>query len=198
MLSTSVLVLNRLYVPVNIVTVRRAFCMLAAGVARAVDKEFKTFDFKSWAELSAAVHDDTIGLVGRIVRVPRVVLLQAYDRLPKRSVRFSRLNIMLRDTHTCQYCGQRLKRTELNIDHVVPRSRGGVTIWENVVTSCHECNRRKGGRMPEDVGMKLIRKPARPRMTPFVDLIPSAIEYDEWRPFFNIVDFSYWNVELER
>lgn len=198
MLSSPVLVLNRCYLPINIVTARRAFCMLATGIARALDREHRAFDFPSWAELSAAVHDDTVGLVGRAVRIPRVVLLSAYDRLPKRTVRLSRLNIMLRDRHTCQYCGRKLSRTKLNIDHVVPRSRGGQTTWENIVASCHACNRRKGGRLPQEAGVRLLRVPARPRTTPFVDLITAPVAYDEWRPFFNVVDFSYWNVELEK
>lgn len=198
MLSSPVLVLNRLYVPINIVTVRRAFCMLAAGVARAVDRQYQTFDFHSWSELSAAVHDETIGMVDRVMRVPRVVLLSAYDRIPKRQVRFSRLNIMLRDRLTCQYCGRKLKRSQLNIDHIVPRSLNGTTVWENVVTSCHDCNHRKGGRLPREAGMKLIRQPTTPRMSPLPDFRSGHIAYDEWKPFFNIVDFSYWNVELER
>lgn len=198
MLSSPVLVLNRLYVPINIVTVKRAFCMLASGVARVVDREYQTFDFHSWSELSAAVHDETVGLVDRVVRVPRVVLLATYDRIPKRRVRFSRLNIMLRDRHICQYCGRKLKRSQLNIDHIVPRSRNGTTVWENVVTSCHDCNHRKGGRLPQEAGMTLIRQPTRPRMSPLPDFHFGHIEYDEWKPFFNIVDFSYWNVELER
>ncbi|HPM41230.1 MAG TPA: HNH endonuclease [bacterium] len=198
MLSSPVLVLNRFYMPVNIVTARRAFCMLVADVARAVDEEHRTFDFSSWAELSAAVRDDTVGLVGRLVRVPRVVLLSTYDRFPKRTVRFSRLNIMLRDRHTCQYCGKKMTRSALNIDHVVPRVRGGQTTWENVVASCHACNRKKGSRLPEEAGMKLLKLPVKPRTTPFVDLIAGPIRYEEWKPFFNMVDFSYWNVELEK
>lgn len=198
MLSSPVLVLNRFYMPVNIVTVRRAFCMLVAGVARVVDEQHRTFDFRSWSELSAAVRDDSVGLVGRIVRVPRVVLLSTYDRFPKRTVRFSRLNIMTRDGYTCQYCGRRLPRSKLNIDHVVPRVRGGQTTWENVVASCHECNRRKGGMLPAEAGMRLLKVPTKPRTTPFVDLIAAPMRYEEWRPFFNMVDFSYWNAELEK
>ncbi|MFH0800495.1 MAG: HNH endonuclease [Pseudomonadota bacterium] len=198
MLSSQVLVLNRFYMPVNIVTARRAFCMLFAGIARAVDREHRTFDFMSWTELSAAVHDDTVGIIGKAVRVPRVVLLSSYDRFPRRTVRFSRLNIMLRDRHTCQYCGKRFPRSKLNIDHVIPRSRGGVTAWDNVVTSCHPCNRKKGGRLPHEAGMKPLCLPVRPKSTPFVDLISGPIEYDEWRPFFNMIDFSYWNVELDK
>lgn len=171
--------------------------MLYTGIAKVVDSEYRTFDFESWAQLSAAVNDETIGLVGRVIRVPRVIALTAYDRLPKRHVRFSRINILIRDRHTCQYCGQRFSRAQLNLDHVIPRSRGGVTTWENIVASCHACNCRKGGQLPDEAGLTLIRRPFRPRMAPFFDGALGPIKYEEWRPFFNVVDFSYWNVELE-
>lgn len=170
--------------------------MLLAGLAKAVDREYRTFDFHSWAELSASVHDDTIGIVGRVIRVPRVLVLATYDRIPIRNVRFSRMNILLRDGYTCQYCRKKFKRSELNIDHIIPRSRGGGTSWENVVASCHRCNLKKGGRLPEEAGMRLLKKPMKPSQTPFASLA-RFVEYDEWKPFFNIVDFSYWNVELE-
>jgi 5-methylcytosine-specific restriction endonuclease McrA len=182
--------------PVNVVTAKRAFCMLVAGIARVVDREYRTFDFHSWSELSATVHDDTVGLVGRAVRVPRVLILATYDRLPRRAVRFSRMNILLRDGYVCQYCGKKFKRSELNIDHIMPRSRGGRTSWENVVASCFKCNLRKGGRTPDEANMKLLRVPAKPHQTPFAGLA-RFIKYEEWKPFFNMVDFSYWNVELE-
>lgn len=196
MLSTQVLILNKHYMPVNIVTAKRAFCMLISGVARALDREHKIFDFNSWAELSAEVGDDTVGIVGRMIRVPRVLVLATYDRLPHRAVRFSRMNILIRDNYTCQYCGKKLKRIKLNIDHVIPRSRGGVTVWENVVTSCHACNLKKGGHTPEEAHMKLLKKPSRPHQTPFAELA-RYVKYEEWKPFFSVVDFSYWNVELE-
>lgn len=197
MLSTSVLVLNRNYFPVHITTLRRAFCMLYQGIAKAVDEEHKAFDFASWAELSVAAHDERIGIVGRVIRVPRVIVLSVYDRMPRRGIRFSRINILLRDRHTCQYCGIRFQRSRLNIDHVTPRSRGGETTWENVVTSCHECNRRKGGKTPQEAGMRLIHRPFKPTSVPFLDLSRRTNLYDEWRPFINFIDFSYWNVELE-
>ncbi|MFH1652585.1 MAG: HNH endonuclease, partial [Pseudomonadota bacterium] len=127
MLGSNVLVLNRSYLPVQITTIKRAMILLFKGVARALDKELQTYDFKSWAELSAAVHDDTIGLVDKLIRVPRVIVLTQYNRLPKRSVCFSRYNILLRDDFTCQYCSKRLSKGSLNLDHVVPRSRGGKT-----------------------------------------------------------------------
>lgn len=197
MLSSPVLVLNRNYMPVNTVTVRRAFCMLLAGIAKAIDNNYCTFDFKSWSELSASVHDETIGLVGKMVRVPRVILLATYDRFPSRCVRLSRINIMLRDNHKCQYCGKTLKRSQLSLDHVIPRSRGGTTTWENVITSCFTCNRKKGGNTPEEAGMKLLSKPQRPRWTPLGSFLSGRI-YEEWKDFISVVDFSYWHVELDR
>ncbi|MCX8073440.1 MAG: HNH endonuclease [Candidatus Binatia bacterium] len=197
MLNSKVLVLNRSFLPVHITSVRRAFCLLYQGLAHAVDQEYRTFDFESWAQLSASVHDERIGLVDRVIRVPRVILLLAFDRVPKRRVRFSRFNIYSRDRNTCQYCGQVFPRSELNLDHVIPRSRGGKSTWENVVCSCHTCNRRKGGRTPEEAGMKLLRTPRRPEWTPFMLETFSLRRYKEWAPFLSLVDASYWNVELQ-
>lgn len=196
-LNTKVLVLNRAFLPIQITSVRRAFSLLYQGIARAVNEEYRTFDFESWADVSASVHDDTIGLVNRVIRVPRVILLLAFDRVPRRQVRFSRFNIYLRDRNTCQYCGRKFARTELNLDHVLPRSQGGLSLWENVVCSCHECNRRKGGRTPEQAGMRLLREAARPDWTPFMLQAFSLRRYREWAPFLSAVDVSYWNVELE-
>jgi len=195
-LNSKVLVLNRSYLPVHVTSVRRAFSLLYQGIAEAVDEQYRTFDFNSWAELAVSVNHERIGLVSRAIRVPRVILLIAYDRVPKRHVRFSRHNIYARDRNTCQYCGKQFPRSELNLDHVIPRSRGGMAVWENVVCSCLKCNRRKGGRTPEEAGMKLLRRPSRPRWTPFnVDGF-SLRRYREWLPFIDSVDASYWNAEL--
>lgn len=197
MLSSNVLVLNRSYIPINITTVRRAFILLYEGMAKAVNRQFETFDFETWSDLSVEAHHEAVGLVNRVVRVPRVILLSAYDRVPKRHIRFSRHNIYLRDGNTCQFCGKKFSRSDLNLDHIIPKAQGGKTTWENVVTSCIPCNRTKGGVSPAQVGMKLIRPAARPRWTPFMDFGLKEIRYDEWRPYFNIVDFSYWNLELK-
>ncbi len=196
MLNTSVLVLNRSFLPIHITNVRRGFTLLYQGIARAVDEEYRTFDFQSWSELSVAMNTESIGWVQGRIRVPRVIVLTTFDRIPKRHVRFSRLNIYARDAFTCQYCGERPARSELNLDHVVPRSLGGRSTWENVVCSCLDCNRRKGGRTPRQARLRLRRKPVRPQWTPFVNLMLSTVRYQEWRPFLNIVDASYWNTEL--
>ncbi|HBZ71746.1 MAG TPA: HNH endonuclease [Deltaproteobacteria bacterium] len=196
MLNTSVLVLNRSYLPIHVTSVRRAFALIYQGIARAVDEQYQTFDFEGWSQLAVARDAEAIGTSSGPIRVPRVIVLIAFDRVPKRHVRFSRINIYARDNFTCQYCGVRYPRSELNLDHVIPRSLGGRSTWDNVVCSCLECNRRKGGNTPARAGLVLRRPPARPRWTPLMNLMLSSVRYNEWRPFLNLVDASYWNTEL--
>jgi 5-methylcytosine-specific restriction endonuclease McrA len=196
MLESGVLVLNRVYQPVHVTSARRAICLLYQGVARAIDEQFQLFDFESWSELSAAANHDVIHTVTRRIRIPRVIVLLAYEHLPKARVRFSRFNIYARDDSTCQYCGRRLPRSELNLDHVMPRSRGGSTTWENVVCSCVACNLRKGGRSPDQAGMRLMRAPSRPRWTPVFRSATRRAFYREWMPFLSMAEAAYWNAEL--
>jgi 5-methylcytosine-specific restriction endonuclease McrA len=197
MIHANVLVLNKSFLPVQITTVRRAFCLLYAGIAKAVNSQYETFDYESWHQLSIEGRDETIGLVDRVIKVPRVILLTAYDRVPKRRVRFSRHNIFARDKNTCQYCGKKFPRADLNLDHVIPRSQGGSSTWENVVCSCHHCNRKKGGKTPEQARIKLISLPKRPAWTPPLNVSLQEIMRKEWVPFLDfMVDVSYWNTEL--
>jgi len=195
MLNTSVLVLNRIYQPVHVTSVKRAFSLLYQGIAKAIDDQYKLYEFSDWAELSAAEHD-SVATVSRRIRIPRVLVLSAYEHLPKGRVRFSRLNIYARDGDTCQYCGRKLARNELNLDHVIPRSQGGKTSWENVVCSCVPCNLRKGGRTPDQAHMTLLKRPLRPRWTPFFRGSARRVTYREWLPFLTLAEASYWNVEL--
>ena len=195
-LDARVLVLNRGFQAVAVTRAARAFGLLCSGAARALDKEFRSFDFSSWAELGADLDDDVIHTPRMILKVPRVVILQAYDRMPRTQVRFSRHNIYLRDNFTCQYCGKLFSRSQLNLDHVVPRSQGGRTSWENVVCSCVRCNLSKGGRTPSQAGLKLLKDPRRPSwssLSPALGKVP----YKEWLPFVDPVTASYWNAELE-
>lgn len=196
MLDTGVLVLNRVYQPVHITSVRRAFTLLYQGAARAIDEQFQLFDFENWSALSIAAHQDAVGTVSRRIRIPRVIVLLAYERMPRARVRFSRFNIYARDDNTCQYCGRRFSRADLNLDHVVPRSRGGSTAWENVVCSCVPCNLRKGGRTPDEAGMRLLHQPTRPRWSPLFRSASRRALYREWRPFLTLADAAYWNAEL--
>jgi 5-methylcytosine-specific restriction endonuclease McrA len=187
MLKSSVLVLNRSYLPVHVTTARRAFSLIFSGTALAVSRDYETFDFESWAQLGPEGEGDVGTTSGRL-RVPRVIVLKHFDRVPRRHVRYSRLNIFARDKFTCQYCGRKPARSELNLDHVIPRSLGGRTTWENVVASCVDCNRRKGGRTPAQARLRLLRQPMRPRWTPLVHHAASAGRYEEWQPFLHVVD----------
>ncbi len=197
MMSSQVLVLNRHFVPVHVTSLRHALCMLYRGIAKVVDHQYELFDFQSWAALSVALGEEHIGMVNRAIRVPRVVLLQVFDRLPRRPVRFSRLNVYLRDQNLCQYCGRNFHRSDLNLDHVIPVSLGGKTEWDNVVCSCVECNLKKGGRTPEQARMRLIRKPTKPPWTFFFATMSRPPYYEKWKPFLTMVDYSYWNTELK-
>jgi 5-methylcytosine-specific restriction endonuclease McrA len=121
------------------------------------------------------------------LRTPAVVRLKKAIGSVKRGVKFSRLNVFTRDGFRCQYCGDRRRMTELNYDHVVPRVRGGTTVWENIVTSCYACNDKKGNRTAEQAGMKLLKKPIKPASLPMAALpldtqrIPEAWEgYCSW------------------
>lgn len=189
MLNSSVLVLNRSYLPIHVTSVRRAFTMVYRDVARVVNEEYQVFDFESWRRQVVRRGLDSIGTSEGSIRVPRVILLPGFDRLPRRHVRYSRVNVFARDRFTCQYCGAMPHRSELNLDHVIPRSLGGETTWENVVCSCVHCNRRKGGRTPEQARLRLFRSPARPRWTPLTNLVASTVryKYKEWHPFLSIV-----------
>ncbi|PYL81880.1 MAG: HNH endonuclease [Verrucomicrobia bacterium] len=197
-LNSQVLVLNRLWQAVNICTARRAFALVYAGHAHIVSSDqannFMTHDFESWRDLSANAPDhEVVTTISFKIRVPRVIVLLVFDRLPKKEVKFTRHNVFERDKNTCQYCGEVFERSDLNLDHVVPRDRGGMTTWENVVCSCIACNTRKGNRLPREAHMSLIRKPKRPKWRPFVQITFSAPQHDLWKHF---VDLAYWNVEL--
>ena len=161
MLNSSVLVLNRGYFPVHVTSVRRAFCLLYSGLAKAINDQYETFDYPSWSALSVVAGDEAVGLVGRAVRVPRVVVLVAYDRVPRRNVRFSRRNIFKRDHYTCQYCGAQPGSEELTLDHVLPRAQGGVSSWDNCVLACLACNKRKADRTPEQAKIKAVLEDTR-------------------------------------
>jgi len=196
MINSNVLVLNRTFFPVNVITVKNAFCMLYRGAAKAVDSQYKTFDYDSWSQISVEHREEAVALVNRLIKIPRVIILVTYDRIPKTQIRFTRANIFARDGNICQYCGRSFPKNELSIDHLIPRSYGGKSTWENVVCSCFGCNRIKGGKTPNQAGMKLLSTPTKPRWTPLRRVSFKDLKRKEWIPFLNIIDLSYWNTEL--
>jgi 5-methylcytosine-specific restriction endonuclease McrA len=138
-----VLVLNASYEPINICGARRALVLVLKGVARTEEEQGATLH-------AARIH----------VAMPSVIRLLEYRRIPHQTRALSRKNILLRDRNSCQYCGVVLSAGELTLDHVLPRSRGGLSTWENLVACCHGCNRRKGNSLLHEMpDMKLMREP---------------------------------------
>jgi len=201
-LNSNVLVLNKYYIAVHITDVKRAFCLLFKQLAEVVsfeDENYISYDFESWVEISrlrtkfSADDEDYVRTVSYHIRVPRIIRLVFYDRLPRQTVKLNRRNIFARDENRCQYCGRRFATSELSIDHVVPRSRGGHSMWDNLVCACVGCNVRKGGKLPQEAGMRLVRKPVRPARSPVLHLKLGNPKYQSWKTF---LDNAYWEVEL--
>jgi 5-methylcytosine-specific restriction endonuclease McrA len=199
-LQASVLVLNRLYMAVHIVGVRRAFGLLCRELAEVIHCEegnFANYTFDSWREASLLradlkrPEDDWIRAVNFEIQVPRVIRLLDFDRLPKQRLHLTRRNVLARDGHQCQYCGRRLPLHQLSLDHVMPRSRGGATTWENVVCACLRCNVKKGGKTPHEARMTLVRHPSRPHKNPMLVLKLSNPKYESWRTW---LDGVFWEV----
>jgi 5-methylcytosine-specific restriction endonuclease McrA len=195
--------LNKHYLPVRIVGVKRAFSLLCRNLAEVVHIEngnYLSYDFDSWIEISELrkafePHDhDWVRTVRFDLAVPRIVRLMIYDRMPRQQVKFNRRNIYARDECLCQYCGKKFTTAELSLDHVVPRSRNGPTTWENLVCCCLKCNVRKGGRTPAEANMRLIKEPVKPKFSPVVSIKLSDQRYRSWKQFLN---HAYWNVELK-
>ncbi len=183
-LSAQVLVVNRNLQAVHITNARRAFVLLFTDVAHALDASWVAHGFEAWASLPAGDEAGlSVGTSRGPIRVPRVIQLVEYDRMPRTSIRLTRRNIFLRDGYTCQYCARRGTPRDLNLDHVMPRSRGGPMSWENVVCSCRVCNLKKGGRTPPEANMRLLRRPIRPRWSPLLALAFSPGRPLEWDPF---------------
>jgi 5-methylcytosine-specific restriction endonuclease McrA len=154
--------------------------------------DFQQYTWEDWTKLRPREGEPFIRAVRFCLRVPEVITLTRYDRVPDKTVTFSRRNIYKRDRYTCQYCGARPRSEELTIDHVIPRSQGGTSTWENCVLACLDCNAKKGNRTPEQARMPLRRKPFRPAWKPMY--VWHNVRIASWSKF---LSEAYWNVELE-
>jgi 5-methylcytosine-specific restriction endonuclease McrA len=174
--ASRTLLLNSTYEPLKVISWQRAVTLLWLGkveVVRTYDRDVRAVTFR--------------------VRMPAVVRLLRFVRRRRPQISFSRRNLFARDDARCQYCGRREELPHLTYDHVVPRSQGGRTDWTNIVTCCIPCNRRKGGRTPDQAGMRLLQVPKRPDYLPGVFTVTIGLRNapDSWR------DFLYWNVSLD-
>ena len=191
LLNSQVLVLNRLWQPVNTCSARRAVTLLYLGHAQVVHTdighEFSAHDIDSWVRhsLDDIVEEEMIHSVSQSLRIPRIIVLSLFDRLPKKQVKFTRENVFRRDSHQCQYCGRRFDPHDLNIDHVVPRDKGGRTSWDNVVCSCIKCNTRKANKMPAEARMFPRREPKAPTWRPLFSSMKKPA-HESWLHFLDL------------
>jgi 5-methylcytosine-specific restriction endonuclease McrA len=198
MSQNRVLVLNKGWTAVGIATVERAFNLIMSEYAngqpkaRIIDpQDFQAYTWDDWSKITPKSDESVIHTARQSFRLPEVVLLSRYEKMPQQRVHFSRRTIYRRDNYTCQYCGCRPGSEELSIDHIVPRSRGGQTSWTNTVLACVKCNSRKADKLPEEVGFKRPH-PSKPKFNLLRGdrvTIPKS-----WNAF---VSEAYWLVELQ-
>lgn len=200
-MSADTLVLNKGYYAVHVISWQRAMSLLYQGNATALDQDLIEHSFNDWKELSALMQESPSGFVSTInyrIAIPEVIKLTRFDKLPKAEVKFTRKNIYQHYHFRCCYCGQQFRTEELNLDHVIPRSKGGPTDWTNIVTACVECNSAKRDRTPEEAKMKLLVPATKPRWKgskSLLDFSSTARVKNVWQ---RLIDAKYWSTELER
>ena len=196
---SDVLVLNKHYFAVKAVSWQRAVTLLYKGAAEALDDNMNRYDFREWCELSQMKQDgswkkvqtSSIGLL-----IPEIIILMVYDRYYHHSVRFNRKNLFAAYKKRCCYCGEKYDTSEINLDHVVPRSRGGKTSWGNIVLSCIPCNTKKGNKTPEEAKMRMHYRPSQPKHSvTFLGFSDMVSIKSSWQKF---VDAVYWNSEIKQ
>jgi 5-methylcytosine-specific restriction endonuclease McrA len=181
-----VLVLNRNWQAINVRTPQHAFVQMATDVATALDIDGETMVPARWAEwikLPVRENDYAVRTPSGPIRVPAVIVLSRFAKVPKRRPKFSARAIWARDGGQCQYTGANLRPSEGNIDHVLPRSRGGKTSWENCVLASKDVNSRKADRLPEEVGLRLLKSPTAPKELPSTLFIRNVNGIAAWKHF---------------
>jgi 5-methylcytosine-specific restriction endonuclease McrA len=183
----TVLVLNKNWQAIAIKSPAETFSMLVTEAATGLDIQdtynMTPLKWKDWIRLPVSDNDDYVQTVNMKIKIPRVIILSRYDKVPKKRPKFSQKNIWVRDDYTCQYTGKKLKPNEGNIDHIIPRSRGGANNWDNCVLTCKSINAKKANNTPEEVGLKLIRQPKTPRETLTCEHLHNKYNIAEWNIF---------------
>jgi len=185
--QATVLVLNRNWQAIGVRTPAEAFCQMMTGVATGLDIEgqdlIRPVRWEEWLRLSIRPQDRFVRTVRGPVRLPTVMVLASFAKVPKRRPKLTANSIRERDSNRCQYTGVVLAPNEGNIDHVVPRSRGGKTTWKNCVWASRQINARKGDRLPEEAGLRLIRRPQPVPEMPVTRFIRNGHGIPDWKPF---------------
>ncbi len=209
-MSLQVLSLNKVYQPLGLISVKDAIDAIFAERAEIIEEEsnggFSSYDVRSWMELSLLksmmieegnedINDVWINRIDPHFIAPRVIRYLNYDKTHAKQVKFSRKNIITRDDFTCIYCNKKFPLEQLQLEHIVPKSRGGKTTWTNTATSCIKCNQRKADKTPKEAGMKLHWKPVKPKFLPKNNrIVVKDPRYKFWEQF---VSDLYWNTKLE-
>jgi 5-methylcytosine-specific restriction endonuclease McrA len=182
-----VLVLNRNWQAINVRTPQEAFCMMASNVATGLeiegDSHIRPVTWDEWITLPIRVQDNAVNTVRGAIRVPTVIVAVNYAKVPKKRPKLCARTIRERDGNRCQYTGKLLRPDEGSLDHVLPRSRGGKDVWENLVWSAKEVNQKKADRLPHEAGLKLLSIPRAPRERLVSAMIRNAHEIPEWKLF---------------
>ncbi|MFA5790753.1 MAG: HNH endonuclease [Caldisericia bacterium] len=197
---SEVLVLNRNFYAIHVAHWQHAMSLLFKEHAYVIDNDFQKWNFSEWVELSKMMDNHPAGYIHTVslkIAIPEVIALSLYDELPVTDVKFTRKNIYRHYAHKCCYCGNKFGTEDLNLDHVLPSSRGGETNWANIVLSCIPCNTKKGSHTPAEAGLKMFYQPSKPAWHPSYCLgIKTHINICEsWKKFINKI---YWDGELER
>jgi 5-methylcytosine-specific restriction endonuclease McrA len=172
-----VLVLNKAWIPIHIISWKKAMCLIYQDHAHSLDNDFIAYNFEDWTKFSIKNGEDyaKVHSASLAIAIPEIITLVRYDKLPTREVKYSRENVFHRDHYKCQYCGNIFPIRDLTVDHIVPRSKGGKTIWNNIASSCKPCNNIKANRTPEEAHMRLIRKPIKPKWLNPIDNVKGKI-----------------------
>lgn len=199
-MSNDVLVLNKNFYAIQIINWQKAMSLLWQSQADALDESLQAYDFNTWKELSQQMAAHPNGFVNTVnfkIAIPEVIKLTKYDRLPKHEVKFTRKNIYQHYGFKCCYCGGKFKTENLNLDHVIPRSKGGPTDWTNIVTACIPCNSKKGDKTPNEVGMKLLVQPNKPKWKGAKSLLCHGNVSPVRTMWQRLIDHKYWSGELD-
>ena len=198
-LDQKVLVLNKVWQPINIIKPFDAICKLYTGKAEVIDPNYMNYDFYNWVENWSdlnSTHDwESRMLTTSQFRfpIPEIIRVNDFKGYVDNAIKFNRENVYKRDNYTCQYCNVKFSTKELNLDHVIPSSKGGRMNWKNIVASCKPCNSKKADKTLQEAGMELVNKPIRPHCSQLQSKIGKTMP-KSWEDF---ISKLYWGIELK-
>ena len=184
----SVLILNKYWIPINTTTPKHSFALMFSDNAKAIlieEDKVVPLDWNDWVNVNPSEKDRKIKTVRGYIKIPSIIVLNYYDKIPRQTIKFTQKSLWERDNFTCQYTGKKVNKTNGNIDHIIPKAQGGKTSWENCVIAHKEINAIKADRTPEQAGLKLLKKPSAPKLMPVSFYIRNKEDIEDWNLFLN-------------